>query len=319
MLTAMLAPAVKKAFGLGPDDEFKVNIKIVGEDEEKGMTLEVTDDEKPKALPPPRRILPYQNPSKSRSSSRDILSKADSTIVTTEDFLWFWAKALPSLQIHPDDAEALKSNRHTLALDTLVGPFMGPVRTAPVVLLTLNPGFSGVEQGEAKTLAVRELMAQNLGGDAPLPPFTYNPKGREWTERRHTQFGLSYEAASSKVAFVNLIPYRSKEGAKDMHMVERLESIRLVRAWTQEALFPEAEAGERVVVCLRSARAWGLEPDTQRGLSLFTPKFNRAGFMLHGPMREKVGFAVRRAVGLVATTAAPQPKGTALSVWTLDR
>jgi hypothetical protein len=49
----------------------------------------------------------------------------------------------------------------------------------------------------------------------------------------------------------------------------------------------------------QSGRAWGLEPDTQRGLSLFTPKFNRAGFMLRGPMREKISFAIRRAVGLV--------------------
>jgi hypothetical protein len=131
-----------------------------------------------------------------------------------------------------------------------------------------------------------------------LSTFATNPAGREWTERRLAQFGLSYKTASTKVAFVNLIPYRSREGAKDLRMLERLESTRLVRAWAHDTLFPEAEAGKRVVVCLRSARAWGLEPDTQRGQSLFTPKFNRAGFMLHGPMREKVSFAVRRAVGL---------------------
>jgi hypothetical protein len=217
---------------------------------------------------------------------------------TTEDFLQFWAKAIPSLQIHPDDAVALKANRHTLALDALVGPFMGPVRTAPVVLLTLNGGINGVERDEAKIPATRELMARNLAGDAPLPTFASNPGGREWTERRLAQFGLSYKVASLKVAFVNLIPYRSREGAKDLHMLERLESARLVRAWAHDTLFREAEVGKRVVVCLRSARAWGLELDTQRGLSLFTPKFNRAGFMLHGPMREKVSIAVRRAVGL---------------------
>src|SRR6516225_4584642 len=53
---------------------------------------------------------------------------------------------------------------------TLVGPFMGPVRTAPVVLLTLNPGFSTGEAREAAQIpAARESMANNLGGDAPLP------------------------------------------------------------------------------------------------------------------------------------------------------
>ena len=181
---------------------------------------------------------------------------------------------------------------------------MGPVRTAPVVLLTLNGGLNGVEWDEAKIPAVRELMAQNLGGDVPLPTFATNPAGRAWTERRLAQFGLSYEVASTQVAFVNLIPYRSREGAKDSRMIERLESARLVRAWARDTLFREAEAGKRVVVCLRSARNWGLEPDTQRGVSLFTPRFNRAGFMLHGRMREKVCFAVQRAVGLAAPSRA---------------
>jgi hypothetical protein len=138
-------------------------------------------------------------------------SKGDTPVVTTENFLRFWAKAIPSLQIHPDDAHALNGNRHLLALDTLVGPFMGPVRTAPVVLLTLNGGFNGIERHEATIPAVREAMARNLHGDAPLPSFATNPLRREWTERRLAQFGLSYEAAASNVAFVNLIPYRSTE------------------------------------------------------------------------------------------------------------
>jgi hypothetical protein len=80
-------------------------------------------------------------------------------------------------------------------------------------------------------------------------------------------------------------------------MIYRLASSRYAQAWARNTLFPEAEAGKRVVVCLRSIRPWGLEPETpERGLSLFAPKFNRAGFMHHGPMREKVSFAVRRAV-----------------------
>lgn len=217
-------------------------------------------------------------------------------MVTTEDFLQFWAKAIPSLQVHPDDDIALKSHRHTLELDTLVGPFMGPVRTAPVVLLTLNPGSSGVEQNEAKMPDVRELVARNPGGEAPLPTFETNPEGLKWTASRLAQFGLSYEVAKLKVAFVNLMPYRSKAGAKDMRMSGCLESVRLVRAWARDTLFREAEAGNRVVVCLRSAREWGLEPDSQRGRSLFTPKFPRGGFMFHGPVRDKVSMTVRRTI-----------------------
>jgi hypothetical protein len=219
-------------------------------------------------------------------------------VTTTEDLLRFWTKAIPSLQVHPDDAPVLDAYPHSLALDTLVGPWMGPVRTAPVVLLTLNGGIgaNGVEVAEAQMPAVREFMVQNLGGDAPLPAFKTNPAGREWTERRLAQFGLSYQAAATKVAFVNLIPYRSRAGSDDMRTAKRLESYRLVRSWAHDTLFPQAEAGERVVVCLRSASHWGLVTDTHRGKSLFTPKVNRSGFMHHGPMREMVGADVRRAV-----------------------
>jgi hypothetical protein len=72
------------------------------------------------------------------------------------------------------------------------------------------------------------------------------PRERGWTKRRFAQFGLSYDVASSTVAFVNLIPYRSREGANDSHMLDRLEldrleSVRLVRAWAEA--HPAARAG----------------------------------------------------------------------------
>ena len=230
----------------------------------------------------------------------ELLMRESSDMVTTEDFLQFWTKAIPNLHVHPDDAAELERNHHALALDTLVGPFMGPVRTAPVVLLTLNPGFSTGEAREAAQIpAARESMANNLGGDAPLPAWVGNPSGREWTTRRLRQFGLGYEDAEARIAFINLIPYRSREGAKDMRMADRLESSRMVRAWARDTLFPEAVAGERVVVCLRSAKQWGLVPDTKRGAALFAPKVTRGAFMEHVPMREEIGVAVRRAVGII--------------------
>ena len=181
---------------------------------------------------------------------------------------------------------------------------MGPVRTAPVVLLTLNGGLNGVEQDEAKITCRAGANGPESRWGCSVAYVCDQSGGREWTERRLAQFGLRYKTASTKVAFVNLIPYRSREGAKDLRMLERLESTRLVRAWAHDTLFLEAEAGKRVVVYLRSARAWGLEPDTQRGLSLFTPKFNRAGFMLHGPMREKVSFAS----GAPSASLRPRPR-----------
>jgi hypothetical protein len=72
--------------------------------------------------------------------------------------------------------------------------------------------------------------------------------------------------ASSKVAFVNLIPYRSREGANDMHMHKhkRLESSRMVRAWACDILFPEWLASRCCLTAAMKATR-RLRPDSRRG------------------------------------------------------
>jgi hypothetical protein len=114
-------------------------------------------------------------------------------MVTTTDFLNFWAKAIPSLEIHPDDRAALAANGHSLALDTLIGPWIGPIRTAPVIILMLNGGLAGNgEEARAAQMAeARAGMAHNLTGDAPLPQWAGNPAGLSWTTARLAQFGVS--------------------------------------------------------------------------------------------------------------------------------
>jgi hypothetical protein len=231
-------------------------------------------------------------------------------MTTSDNFFDFWARAIASVsasagtQVHPDDRVTLATNSHEFVLDALIGPWMGPLRTAPVVLLTLNGGIGDggeVERREASFPDARAWMAKNLEGNSSLPSFATNPGGRRWTEGKLAQFGLSYESAASKVSFVNLIAYRSKNGAKDMRMADRLPSSLMLKSWMRDTLFPEAEAGRRIVVCLRSARPWGLDPETPtRGESLFVPKFNRQAIMCYGhdggAMRDKIGAAVRRAV-----------------------
>ena len=217
--------------------------------------------------------------------------------MTTDDWLAFLARAT-DLCVHPDDAPVLNATRHRLETNTLIGALMGPVRTARVVFLTLNPGSSGVEAAEAQRPEVREEMRRILGGDAPLPSFKTNPGGRVWTQRILTQFGVRYEAAADKVAFVNLVPYRSGGlDSKDRRLIPQLPTVKMVRRWTCDTLFPEARAGKRIVVCIVSHREWGFEPGTQQGISLFAPKCTRRQYiLLHGPERENIGRLIRLAV-----------------------
>jgi hypothetical protein len=142
----------------------------------------------------------------------------------------------------------------------------------------------------------REETIRTLHGSAPLFSFKTDPGGREWTTARLGQFGITYGSAASKVAFVNLMPYKSRNGSQDTHMIQRLKSSCLVRQWANDTLFPEARRGERIVVCMRSAMQWGLQTGTKEGESLYAPAVTRGGFMHHGPMREEIAKAVRQRV-----------------------
>jgi hypothetical protein len=50
--------------------------------------------------------------------------------------------------------------------------------------------------------------------------------------------------------------------------------------WAQSVLFPEAEAGRRIVICMRSAPYWGLDPGRRYGKCLFAPLVNRSGHLI---------------------------------------
>ncbi len=55
----------------------------------------------------------------------------------------FWEGVSPSTKVHPKDAAVFEENEeHNLELECLPNPYYGPLRTAPIVLLYLNPGFS---------------------------------------------------------------------------------------------------------------------------------------------------------------------------------
>jgi hypothetical protein len=67
-----------------------------------------------------------------------------------------------------------------------------------------------------------------------------------------------------------------------------LPSSRVSLAWAQEKLFPEAEAGKRIVICMRSATYWGLETGRKYKGTLFAPPANRGGHLLNGPTKKKL-------------------------------
>lgn len=167
---------------------------------------------------------------------------------------------------------------HALQLDCLPAPFFGPLRTAPVVFLYLSAGWTEQDAAEADRPEAQARQAAQWRGDAPIPTPAEHPSGWRWWASRMRRFG-DLAACRDKVAFLNISAYHSKD-FPDYPLLAALPSCRIAVHWAQTVLFPQAEAGERLVVCLRAAPFWGLAPGRRYGRGLFAPLVTRSGHML---------------------------------------
>jgi hypothetical protein len=211
------------------------------------------------------------------------------------DIFDFWAGLPGSAHFHPADKDVLDQNTHHFDLQCLVGPYRGPLRTAPVVLLFLSPGLDSSDKDHAKTAAAQRYYARMRTGNCQLPTLIEHESAWRWTDGVLKQFRLDHDAVRSKIAFLNICAYKSKN-FDDFHMLAALPSSRVCLDWAQTALFPQAISNERVVVCLRSPKFWGLGTGLRRG-RLFAPPCNRGGRMLlEGHAREETIAAVHQAL-----------------------
>jgi hypothetical protein len=173
------------------------------------------------------------------------------------DIFDFWKNYRLGDRVHLLDRPVLDDLRkqHSLNLNCLPLPFYGALKTAPIVLLYLNPGLSSLDEKEAGTKEAQERMLLRLEGNMHLSAERAGKKS--WWVGKVEFLGLPVEAFLDKLAVLELCAYRSKE-FKDGPLISALPSSRAAISWAQGVLFPEAHAGKRVVICLRSSRYWGL-------------------------------------------------------------
>lgn len=200
------------------------------------------------------------------------------------DIFRFWAQVGPTDHVHPADCEVLSRVNHHFDLKCLPGCFTGPLRTAAIVLLYLSPGLSKQDRTKAKSLTEQERQMRVRRGREPYQ------SGGTWLRDRTKCFG-DWDRLRSRIAVLNIGAYHSKN-FHDTPLLAALPSSRVSTAWAQDVLFPQAIAGKRIVICLRSARFWGLEVGRKYGRSLFAPHVTRAGHMKHSEMRKQIIEAV---------------------------
>jgi len=183
----------------------------------------------------------------------------------------------------------LRHAEHHFNLQCLPAAYYGPLKNAPVVLLFLSPGFDISDLDHANSIEGQTWYASQRSGTAPLPTEQDHAALFQWWTGICRPFRLDPDQIRHKLAILNLGAYKSVD-FRDWHMLSALPSSRKALDWVQSVLFPQAEGGERVVVCLRSAKHWGLRTAEggPYGEALFAPSVTRAGHMLHGDLRERI-------------------------------
>ncbi|WHU02595.1 hypothetical protein [Sphingomonas sp. NIBR02145] len=206
-----------------------------------------------------------------------------------EDIFDFWNRCARGSFVHPDDSKVLARIDHHFDLNCLPAPFTGPLKTAKIVLLFLAPGLGrdGFDRKHAETDSGKDWYATQLSGFAPLPgPLQHKPHFQWWTSKAK-QLGIPTEWAANNLAVLDLAPYHSAS-FHDARFLAALPSVRVCVGWAQRVLFPQAIAGERMVLCLRSPEFWGLKRGSVEGRALYSPDVTRGGHMLHGVLRKMV-------------------------------
>ncbi|MGY4480570.1 hypothetical protein [Bradyrhizobium sp. USDA 3364] len=204
----------------------------------------------------------------------------------------FWKEVSPSAKVHPQDRSILEADdAHSFDLKCLPIPYYGPLRTAPIVLLYLNPGLSAEDRADASSEDARLFWWRQRQGSEALRSQIHREK-RSWWVSRTKCFGVDPEVLRHKLAVLELCAYHSK-AFTDGPLLERLPSSKTVRQWAASNLFPQARLKKRVVICLRSARRWGLTVGSQDGW-FFAPFVTRSGYMFKDGSRADVIEAVKQ-------------------------
>jgi hypothetical protein len=218
----------------------------------------------------------------------------------SKDIFQFWSEIGPSETEHPRDKGVLERAEHGFDLRCLPACFDGPLRTARVVLLYLSPGWDPQDLDDAVSPRGQARYLERRSGYAELTSRDDHEGGWKWLSSRTKLFG-DWNKLRDNLAVLNISPYHSKEFA-DHPLLAALPSCRVTLEWAQNVLFPQAMEGERVVVCMRTAKYWGLGKRGRYKKGLFVPAVGRGGHLLekgaNDASRQDVVQAVSAALAL---------------------
>jgi hypothetical protein len=169
-----------------------------------------------------------------------------------------------------------------LHLALLPVPFAGPLETASVVILMLNPGFNPVDYfAEYEVPPFRNALLSNLkrpSAQSEYPNQYLNPffawhsgfdywhgKFRAVIRQHANTHGRSLAESlrlfSREIAFLELYPYHSESFGLPNSITSRLVSRSLACSYAHDVLLPRARSGETLLLITRQAKQWGISEE----------------------------------------------------------
>jgi hypothetical protein len=204
------------------------------------------------------------------------------------DIFKFWSRIDRGAHVHPEDIDVftrLSAKKHGFDLRCLPAAFGGPLKTAKVVLLFASPGLSSeLDLRDARTDKGKDYYMRRWRG---REPFRGEGDGSEWLRSITKRFG-QYDEIRQRISVLNIGAYHSPR-VKDWRALMSLPSSRVSLNWAQTVLFPKAERGEVVVICMRAATSWGLERGRKHRGTLFAPVVNvQSGYLVHNAANDRL-------------------------------
>jgi hypothetical protein len=181
----------------------------------------------------------------------------------------FWKRLPPEHCVHPDDCSVIR-DQLSFVLDIPPGHVNGRLRTAPVVVCYLNPGYEESDRVQFENETNRRALFEQINGDSDFP--MWFDRWREWYLPR-VRFGdLPDNEIARTVAIFNVCAYASRNAnCLTRSTIRRLPSSVIARRYLHEVLIPQARRRERFVIIARGRWAWGLNDSFESHNLRFAP------------------------------------------------
>lgn len=215
----------------------------------------------------------------------------------------YWSR-IGTHAVHPDDRAVLPGDAFDTDLHPV--PWVGPLKSAKVYVLFLNPGLSPADREyELASRDLREALKENLGGSSPCFSFLDRFSGY----RGHTWSMQTYgrdvtEQCAALVCQINLVAYHSAEGRAAIAVAGALPSSLAVRRFVEKSLVPHAKTGKIGLVVARAATHWRIgAADESKNLVVYRGAEPRRAYMTAA---SRGGQLIRMCLGLgISDSAAP--------------